>query len=68
MTGVVGSMNIMKAIKLFLKMLEEKVNGVMLIDMDLERKHYNRKTYDLCQDCMRELNYFLEGAQNNERL
>ena len=37
----------------------------MTVDTELARIYLkDRKTYDLCQDCMRELNYFLEGAQN----
>ena len=39
----------------------EKANGLMLIDMDLERKHWNRKIYDLCPECMKELEDFLEN-------
>ena len=39
----------------------EKANGLMLIDMDLERKHWNRKIYDLCPDCMKKLEDFLEN-------
>ena len=39
----------------------EKANGLMLIDMDLERKHWNRKIYDLCPDCMKKLEDFLNN-------
>lgn len=37
----------------------EKANGLMFIDMDLERKHWNRKIYDLCPKCMKKLEDFL---------
>ena len=38
-----------------------KANAVSLIDIDLERKHYSRKTYDLCPECMKELEDFLNN-------
>ena len=38
-----------------------KANGIILIDMDLGRNCYNRKTYDLCPECMREFKKFLEN-------
>lgn len=38
-----------------------RVNGIMLIDMDLERKHQNRKIYDLCPECMIDFKKFLEN-------
>lgn len=39
----------------------EKVNGVMLIDLDLNQNFYDRKSYDLCIDCMMKLKKFLEN-------
>lgn len=37
----------------------------MLVNTELERIYLkNRKTYDLCSDCMKEFEDFLEGAQN----
>ena len=36
-----------------------KANGIILADIDMERKHYSRKSYDLCPDCMKELEKFL---------
>lgn len=45
----------------------------MTVDTELARIYLkNRKTYDLCPDCMKELEDFLnnkiKGAQTNERL
>ena len=43
----------------------EKANAVTLtdvfIDMDLERDYSYRQTYDLCPDCMKELEDFLNN-------
>lgn len=39
----------------------EKANGIMLIDRDLKREYYERRTYDLCPECMREFKKFLEN-------
>lgn len=39
----------------------EKTNGIMLIDRDLEWKYYNRRSYDLCLECMKELEDFLNN-------
>ena len=37
----------------------------MTVDTELARIYLkDRKTYDLCPDCMKELEDFLEGAQN----
>ena len=41
----------------------------MLVDTELKRKYWrDRKTYDLCPECTKELEDFLKEAQNNERL
>ena len=37
----------------------ERANAVSLIDMDLERDYSARQIYDLCLDCMKELEDFL---------
>lgn len=37
----------------------ERANAVILIDMDLERDYSARQIYDLCPDCMKELEDFL---------
>lgn len=42
----------------------EKANAVLLIDRDLDNKYWSRKTYDLCPDCMRNLEEFI----NNEEM
>lgn len=33
-----------------------------LIDRDLDNKYWNRKSYDLCPECMKELESFLKGG------
>lgn len=41
----------------------------MLVDTELNRIYLrDRKTYDLCPECMKELENFLKGVQINERL
>lgn len=40
----------------------EKANGVYLIDRDLDNKHWSRKSYDFCPDCMRKFESFLLGG------
>lgn len=40
----------------------EKANGVFLIDRDLDNKHWSRKSYDFCPDCMRKFEEFLRGG------
>ena len=40
----------------------EKANAVVLIDRDSERDYSSRKIYDLCPDCMKELEDFLKGG------
>lgn len=39
----------------------EKANGVILIDRDLDRDYWSRKSYDLCINCMRKLEAFIEN-------
>lgn len=39
--------------------LTEKANAIYLIDRDLEETCYYLKSYDLCSDCMQELEIFL---------
>lgn len=39
----------------------------MTVDTELARIYLkDRKTYDLCPDCMKELEDFLKGVQNQE--
>lgn len=40
---------------------DEKANGLMLLDKDLQQKCWGRRSYDLCPKCMEELNAFLKG-------
>ncbi len=40
----------------------EKANGLFLIDKDWSEEYYRRKAYDLCPDCMRKLESFLNGS------
>lgn len=37
----------------------EQANAVIFIDRDLDEKYWGRKTYDLCPECMKELEDFL---------
>lgn len=37
----------------------EKANGLLLLDKNLDKKYWSRKSYDLCPDCMEELEKFL---------
>ena len=39
----------------------EKANAVIFIDMDTERDYSARQIYDLCPDCMKELEIFLNN-------
>ena len=39
----------------------EKANAVCFIDIDLERDFVNRQIYDLCPDCMKKLEKFLNN-------
>ena len=39
----------------------EKANAVCFIDIDLERDYVNRQIYDLCPECMKELEDFLNN-------
>lgn len=43
----------------------ERANGVMLLDKDLDKKYWSRKSYDLCPDCMRELEIFLNQHKSD---
>ena len=42
----------------------EKANAISLIDKDLDKEYYSRKTYDLCPDCMRKFEDFLKGKSH----
>lgn len=39
----------------------ENANAIKLIDKNLDKEYWSRKTYDLCPDCMREFEDFLKG-------
>lgn len=43
----------------------EKANGLQLIDKDLDKKYWSRKSYDLCPDCMEELEKFLNQHKSD---
>lgn len=43
----------------------EKANGFILIDRDLDNKYWGRKDYDLCPECMKKLEDFLKGGEEN---
>lgn len=43
----------------------ERANGVMLLDKDLDKKYWSRKSYDLCPDCMGELEIFLNQHESD---
>lgn len=43
----------------------ERANGVLLLDKDLDKKYWSRKSYDLCPDCMRELEIFLNQHKSD---
>lgn len=43
----------------------EKANGLILVDKDLDKKYWSRKSYDLCPDCMRELEIFLNQHESD---
>lgn len=36
-----------------------KSNGLFLIDRDLDGRYFTRKDYDLCPDCVNELEKFI---------
>lgn len=40
----------------------KKANGLLLIDMDCDRKYWKRESMDLCPDCMCALERFLSGG------
>lgn len=39
----------------------ELSNGVILINRDLDNGYWERKSYDLCIDCMRKLEKFIKN-------
>lgn len=39
-----------------------KANALVLIDRDLDKKYWSRKTYDLCPACMGEFETFIRGG------
>lgn len=39
----------------------EKANGFLLIDRDADFSYWSRRSYDLCQDCMRKLIKFIKN-------
>ena len=41
----------------------ELSNGVILINRDLDNRYWERKSYDLCIDCMRKLELFLKNEE-----
>ncbi len=43
----------------------ERANGVLLLDKDLDKKYWSRKSYDLCPDCMGELEIFLNQHKSD---
>lgn len=38
----------------------EKANAVHFTDIDMGRNYFDRKTYDLCPDCMKALEDFFK--------
>lgn len=40
----------------------EKANALLLIDRDLDEKYWERKTCDLCPECMKMLERFVRGG------
>lgn len=41
----------------------EKANGVLFIDRDLNNSYWSRKSYDLCQECMKKLEAFIKDEE-----
>ena len=41
----------------------ELSNGVILINRDLDNRYWERKSYDLCVDCMRKLEKFIKNEE-----
>lgn len=44
----------------------EKANGVIFVDNDWKRQYWSRKSYDLCIDCMRKLEAFINNEEKQE--
>lgn len=40
-----------------------KANAVILIDRDLDNRYWSRESFDLCQNCMRKLEKFIENKE-----
>ena len=41
----------------------ELSNGVILINRDLDNGYWERKSYDLCIDCMKKLEIFIKNEE-----
>lgn len=41
----------------------KRSNAVILIDSDLDNKHWYHESFDLCQNCMRKLEKFIENKE-----
>lgn len=42
------------------KMIEKNPNGTMILNLDVQRKYYSHGAMDLCPDCMKEFQAWLE--------
>lgn len=40
----------------------ERANALILIDRDLDEKYWSREAYDLCIECMQELEGFIHDG------
>jgi hypothetical protein len=40
----------------------ERANALILIDRDLDKKYWSRKSYDFCPACMEEFEKFVRGG------
>ena len=40
----------------------EEANALFLIDRDLDENYFSRRTFDLCPECMGELERFIRGG------
>lgn len=45
----------------------ERANAVILIDRDLDEKYWRRKTYDLCPECMGEIEGFFNKGNGTKK-
>lgn len=45
----------------------ERANAVMLIDRDLDEKYWTRKIYDLCPECMGEIEEFFNKGNGTKK-